>query len=72
MALTLFIVTCSFFALGQSDSRAALLNELETKRAELGKLELRVLEPAAEDLERYAGFLAQSDSMTRMPTTRLA
>ena len=62
IVVTLFIATCSFSALGQSDSRAALLKELETKRAELGKLELRVLEPAAEDREAHAQFLTQPNT----------
>jgi len=62
IAVTLFIVTCSLSAFSQSDSRADLLRELETKRAELGKLELRVLEPAAEDREAHAQFLAQPNT----------
>ncbi|HEX5703169.1 MAG TPA: hypothetical protein VFX97_08220 [Pyrinomonadaceae bacterium] len=62
IAATLFIVTCSLSAFSQGDSRTELLKELETKRAELGKLELRVLEPATEDREAYAQFLAQPDT----------
>lgn len=62
IAATLFIVTCSLSAFSQSDSRAGLLKELEAKRAELGKLELRVLEPAAEDREAHAQFLAQPNT----------
>ena len=62
VAATLFIVTCSLSALGQSDSRAGLLKELETKRAELGKLENRFLAPAPEDRAEYAVFLEQPDT----------
>lgn len=62
IAATLFIVTCSPSAFSQSDSRTSLLKELETKRAELGKLELRVLEPAAEDRQTYAELLAHRDT----------
>ena len=62
IAVTLFIVTCSLSALGQSDSRTGLLKELETKRAELAKLEQMVLQPAAEDREAYAQFLAQPNT----------
>lgn len=62
IAATLFIVTCYLSALGQSDSRTGLLKELETKRAELGKLELKVLEPAAEDREAHSQFLAQPNT----------
>jgi hypothetical protein len=62
IAATLFIVTCSLSALGQSDSRTGLLKELETKRAELAKLEQLVLQPAAEDREANAQFLAQPNT----------
>ncbi len=43
IAVTLFIVTCSLSAFSQSDSRAGLLKEIETKRAELAKLEAQFL-----------------------------
>ena len=62
IAVTLFIVTCSFSAFSQSDSRAGLLKEIETKRAELAKLEQLVIQPAAEDREAYAQFLAQPNT----------
>jgi hypothetical protein len=62
IAATLFLVACSLSAFSQSDSRTGLLKELETKRSELAKLELRVLEPAAEDRLACAEFLAQSDT----------
>jgi hypothetical protein len=62
IAISLFIVTCSLSAFSQSDSRAGLLKELETKRAELAKLEQAVLQPAAEDREAYAQFLAQPNT----------
>ena len=62
LAATLFIVTCSLSAFSQSDSRTGLLKELETKRAELAKLEQMLLQPAAEDREAYAQFLAQHNT----------
>lgn len=62
IAASLLIVTGSLSVFSQSDSRAGLLKELETKRAELGKLELRVLEPAAEDRQTYAELLAHGDT----------
>lgn len=62
IAATLLIVTCSLSAFSQSDSRADLLKELETKRAELAKLEQAVLQPATEDRETYAQFLAQPNT----------
>jgi hypothetical protein len=62
IAVTLFIVTCSLSAFGQSDSRTDLLKELETKRAELAKLEQMLIQPAAADRKAYAAFLAQPNT----------
>ncbi|MFZ0748605.1 MAG: hypothetical protein WAM70_04530, partial [Pyrinomonadaceae bacterium] len=62
IAVTLFIVTCSLSAFSQSDSRAELLKQIETKRTELAKLEQLLIQPAAEDREAYAQFLAQPDT----------
>ena len=62
IAVTLFIVTCSLSAFSQSDSRAELLKQIETKRTELAKLEQMLLQPSTEDLEAHAQFLAQPDT----------
>lgn len=62
IAVTLFIVTCSLSALGQSDSRAGLLKELETKRAELAKLEAQFLSPSDEDRTAFADLLNQPNT----------
>lgn len=62
VAATLFLVTCSVSAFSQSDSRAGLLKEIETKRAELAKLEQLVIQPAGADREAYAQFLAQPNT----------
>ena len=62
IAVILFIVTCSFSALGQSDSRTGLVTQIEAKRAELAKLEQALIQPAAEDREAYAQFLAQPNT----------
>ena len=62
IAATLFIVTCSLSALGQSDSRTGLLKELETKRAELARLEQLVIQPGAEDREAHREFLVQPNT----------
>lgn len=62
IAATLLIVTCSLSAFSQSGSRADLLKQLETKRTELAKLEQMLLQPAAEDREAYAQFLAQPNT----------
>ena len=61
-AVTLFIVVMSFVVAGQTQSRADLLKDLETKRAELTQLETKFLAPSAEDTATYAEFLAQPDT----------
>ena len=61
-AVALFIGSCSLVGFGQTESRADLLKEIETKRADLAKLEKRFLAPSAEDRAAYAEFLSQSDA----------
>jgi hypothetical protein len=61
-AASLLIAVSSFIAFGQTPSRAAVLNEMETKRAELATLETQFLSPSAEDRAAYAEFLAQPDT----------
>ena len=61
-AVALFIVVSSFVVAGQTQSRADLLGELETKRAELNQLETKFLAPSAEDTSTYAEFLTQPDT----------
>ncbi len=56
--LSVFPVT----ALGQSSSREDLLRQLETKRAELQKLEEQFLAPSDEDRTAFADFLKQPDT----------
>src|SRR5687768_18256278 len=62
IAVTLFLVTCSLSGFGQSDSRAGLLKELETKRAELAKLETQFLSPSDEDRAAFATLLNQPNT----------
>jgi hypothetical protein len=61
-AASLLIAVSSFIAFGQTPSRAEVLNDIETKRAELAKLETQFLSPSAEDRAAYAEFLAQPDT----------
>ena len=56
------VAVSSFIAFGQTQSRAELLNDMETKRAELAKLETQFLSPSAEDRAAYAEFLAQPNT----------
>lgn len=56
--LSVFQVT----ALGQSPSREDLLRQLETKRAELQKLEEQFLAPSDEDRTAFAEFLKQPNT----------
>jgi len=58
-AASLLVAVSSFIAFGQTPSRAEVLNDIETKRAELAKLETQFLSPSAEDRSAYAEFLAQ-------------
>lgn len=61
-AASFLIAVSSFFALSQTPSRGEVLNEMETKRAELAKLETQFLSPSAEDRAAYAEFLAQPNT----------
>ncbi len=62
LAATLLIATSSLIAFGQTESRDDVLRDIETKRAELAKLEKKFLAPTAEDRAAYAEFLAQPDT----------
>ena len=61
-AASLLVVVSSLIAFGQAPSRADVLNDIETKRAELASLETQFLSPTAEDRAAYAEFLAQPDT----------
>jgi hypothetical protein len=61
-AASLLVAASSFIAFGQTQSRAEVLNEMETKRAELAKLETQFLSTSAEDRAAYAEFLAQPNT----------
>jgi len=56
------IAVSSFIAFGQTQSRAEVLKDMETKRADLAKLETQFLSPSAEDRAAYAEFLTQPDT----------
>ena len=62
IAAALFIATCSLIAGAQTQSRADLLKDIETKRADLAKLEKEFLSPSPEDRAAYEEFLAQSNT----------
>lgn len=62
LAASFLLGICSLVGFGQSESRADLLNAVETKRAELAVLEKQLLLPAAEDEAAYAEFLAQPET----------
>lgn len=61
-AASLLIAASSLMAFGQTQSRADVLKEIETKRAELAKLETQFLAPSPEDRAAYAEFLTQPDT----------
>jgi hypothetical protein len=61
-AASFLVAVSSFIAFGQTPSRAEVLSEMETKRAELAKLETQFLSPSAEDRTAYAEFLAQPNT----------
>jgi len=61
-AASLLVAASSLIAFGQTPSRAEVLNEMATKRAELAKLETQFLSPSAEDRAAYAEFLAQPNA----------
>ena len=58
-AASLLIVVASIITFGQAQSRAEVLNDIETKRAQLAEIEKQFLSPSAEDRAAYAEFLAQ-------------
>ncbi len=61
-AATLLTAICSISVLAQTESRADVLKDMETKRAELAKLEKMFLSPTAEDRSAYAEFLEQPNT----------
>lgn len=61
-AASLLIAVSSLIAFGQTQSRAEVLKDIETKRAELATLEKQFLAPSAEDRAAYAEFLTQPDT----------
>jgi hypothetical protein len=61
-AACLLVAVSSIAALAQTESRADILNAIETKRAELAKLEDSFLAPSAADRAAYAEFLSQPDT----------
>lgn len=61
-AASILVAVSSFIAFGQTPSRSEVLNEIETKRAELARLETQFLSPSAEDRSAYAEFLAQPNT----------
>ena len=61
-AASILVAVCSLIAFGQKPSRAEVLSEMETKRAELAKLETQFLSPSAEDRAEYAEFLSQPNT----------
>lgn len=61
-AAAFLIGSCSLVGFGQTESRAGLLKEIETKRADLAKLEEKFLAPSAEDRAAYAELLSQSNA----------
>jgi hypothetical protein len=61
-AASLLLTVSSFIALGQTQSRSEVLNDIGTKRAELAKLEKQFLSPSAEDRAAYAEFLSQPNT----------
>ena len=58
--ITLLLAMVSGFA--QTQSREAILKEIEAKRAELEALEKHFLAPSEEDRATYAEFLSQADT----------
>jgi len=53
---------CSISVLAQSESRSDILKQIETKRAELAKLEDQFLAPSAEDRAASSELLSQPDA----------
>jgi hypothetical protein len=61
-AASFLVAVSSFIAFGQTPSGAEVLSEMETKRADLAKLETQFLSPSAEDRATYAEFLTQPNT----------
>jgi hypothetical protein len=61
-AACLLLAISSIAALAQTESRSDLLNAIETKRAELAKLEASFLAVPAEDRSAYSELLSQPDT----------
>ena len=53
---------CSSAVFAQTESREGLLNEFETKRAELATIEKKLVLPADSDRQAFAAFLQQPDT----------
>jgi hypothetical protein len=53
---------CSITVLAQAQSRADILKQIETKRAELAKLEANYVAISADDRATFAEFLSQPDT----------
>jgi len=65
LATSVFTMVMAFgsgVVIAQSDSRQALLNEFEAKRADLADIEKKLLLPADDDRAAYAEFLKQPDT----------
>ena len=62
VAALLLTTICTVRVIAQTESRAEVLKSLETKRAELAKLESQFLAPSVEDRTTYAEFLTQPDT----------
>jgi hypothetical protein len=61
-ATVFILVACSINVLAQSESREDLLQQIETKRAELSVLEHKLLAPSAEDQTAFAELLNQENT----------
>jgi len=65
IAALLFVGALSLtgsFTVAQSQTRADMLRQIETKRAEMLQLEKEFLSPTAEDLNAHAAFLSQPET----------
>src|SRR5262249_6697443 len=62
LVASLLAAICSISVLAQSESRADILKQIETKRAELAKLEDHFLAPSAEDRAANSEVLSQPDT----------
>jgi hypothetical protein len=61
-AASILVAVSSLAVFGQTPSRADVLKDIETKRAELASLETQFLSPSAEDRAAYAEFLTQPNT----------